>query len=143
MTGFEGPITMASASSIADMTAPLGRARSIPRSFTPSTGPAAPPTIMNSWKGTQSPWERTQVATGSSHMGSTRVSTPIAATTAACASVSGRPDRISSVRIRHIARSRSPSRNQAGRPAPARASTTAKLSPRMPYPRASIASASQ
>ena len=55
--------------------------------------------------------------TGSSAIGSTRAATPIASTTAACASVSRRPARSSSVRIRHIARSRSPSRNQAGRPA--------------------------
>ena len=55
------------------------------------------------------------VGAGSSHIGSTRAATPIAATTAACASVSVAPARSSSLRIRHIARSRSPSRNQVGR----------------------------
>src|SRR4051794_32654769 len=61
MTGFDGPTTITSAPAIASRTAVGGRAASMPRSSTPSTGPAAPWTIMNSWNGSQSPADFTQV----------------------------------------------------------------------------------
>ena len=87
---------------------------------------------MNSWKGTVRPRASTRVRTGSSVIGSTRASTPIPDTTAACASVSRSPAASRSVRTRHIARSRSPRRNHVGRPAASSASITSHVSPRMP-----------
>ena len=64
MTGFDGPITIASASAIACSTASDGGARSRPRSSTASIGPSARSTIMNSWKGSVRPRAPTQVETG-------------------------------------------------------------------------------
>ena len=66
---------------------------------------------MNSWKANVVPRAPTRVRTGWSVAGSTFAATPIASTTAACAAVALWPAAISSVRIRHMARSRSPRRN--------------------------------
>ena len=71
MTGFDGPITIASASAIAWSTASDGRARSSPRSSTLSIGPSARSRIMNSWNGSVRPRAPTQVETGWSLIGST------------------------------------------------------------------------
>ena len=138
ITGLDGPITIASASAIAWSTASEGGARSSPRSSTLSTGPSPRSRIMNSWNGSLRPRAPTQVDTRSSLIGSTCAPTPIASTTARCASVRLCPARSSSVRTRHIARSRSPSRNQCGRPARSRASMTFQVSSRRPQPRSSI-----
>ena len=143
ITGLDGPISTSSALASAASTAGLGGAASIPRSSTPSTGGSARSTIMYSWNGSARPAAVIHVVTGSSLIGSTGVSTPIAVTTAACASVSGSPARSRAVRSRHMARSRSPSWNQVSTPAPRSASITADVSPRRPQPRSSISPASQ
>jgi hypothetical protein len=48
ITGLDGPITIARAEAIASSTSGGGAAASMPRSSTPSTGPAARSRIMNS-----------------------------------------------------------------------------------------------
>ena len=101
------------------------RAASIPRSSTPSTGPAARSRIMNSWKRVPAARAlRTCVRTGSSHIGSTRAATPSARRASSIASVSRAPSASRRARRRHSARSRSPRLNQTSSPSSRRPSIT-------------------
>ncbi len=131
--GFDGPITTASASRSAPSTCSVGRACSAPSNSTLSIGPRAPSTIMNSWKRERGPARAHARAYGLVGWRAGRWrATPMASTTAAWAAVALCPAAISSVRIRHMARSRSPRRNHVSRPAAASASMTCQVSPAMP-----------
>jgi hypothetical protein len=142
--GLDGPITIALAPAIAASACSLAFARSAPRYSRPSIMPAARSRIMNSWNVSQ-PAEpvRTHVRTGSSLIGSTCERTPMASFRRASAAVADTPSASIRARSMHHARSRSPRLNQTSTPSSRRASITAKLSPRRPQPRSSIASASQ
>ena len=114
-------------------------ARSSPRSSTLSTGPSPRSRIMNSWNGSSRPRAPTQVETRLvAHRAARAPARPSPRPPPRCASVRLWPARSSSVRTRHIARSRSPSRNQCGRPARSSASITFQVSSRRPQPRSSI-----
>src|SRR3954471_7397309 len=63
MTGFDGPTTIARAEAIAASASAGGDAASTPAYSTPSTGPAPPSRIMNSWNSTQRPRASTRVRT--------------------------------------------------------------------------------
>src|SRR5204863_493037 len=66
-------------------------------------------------------------------MGSTRARTRWTRASAAVTRESGQPARSHAVRARCVARSRSPSRNQVGKPSPPRAARQVKPSPARPH----------
>ena len=115
--GFEGATSTTSASSIAASTSGVGRDSSMPWSSTPRTGTSARCLIQYSWKWTTSSRPSMVVAmcvsTSASVIGSKVTPMSHRRHSSAVASVRVRPSRRRAVRTRWVARSRSPSPNQA------------------------------
>ena len=145
MTGFEGPITIASASATACRTASDGGARSRPRSSTPSIGPRGPLDDHELLEG--------QPAPARLHPGRDRL---VAHRQHARAHAQRLHHRLRAPRVSVLARAQALGSQQAHRevavaePEPVRASraararpSPARCRPRSPQPRSSISSASQ
>ena len=87
ITGLDGPMTIASASAIADSTSGVGVASAIPSTSTPSTGAAACSATRYCWRSRHPAAVLTRVCTRSSLIGRTAARTPSARAICAWASV--------------------------------------------------------
>src|SRR5918995_387483 len=137
ITGFDGPITIASAGPIAAITSGVGLASPIPSTSIASTGASPCSATRYCCRSRQSSAVRTRVRTRSSHIGRTAASTPSARAIWACAAVRVPPSETNTRRYRQVARARSERRNQSGVPSLTSRSKTVNESPLMPQPRSS------
>ena len=135
--GFEGAMTMTSASPIAARTSAVGRAASRPAWRTSCTSGAWRRCTKYSWKSSQPSSVRSWVRTGSSAIGRIVLGMPSARCSSMTASVSGRPPRINEVRAMCVAKSRSPRRNQASSPYRSSIAIVVQVSSTTPQPRSS------